>query len=295
MKLEGVFTALVTPFKNGEVDCDALAELARRQLDAGVHGLVPLGSTGEAATIDEDERARVIETVVKVASGRAPVIVGAGTNCTRTTIALVKQAKSLGADAALVVTPYYNKPTPDGLVAHFEAVAEAVDLPMVAYNVPGRTGLNLLPKVADRLADMPRVVGLKEASGDMSQAMELARLTAGKWSLLSGEDGLFMPFLAIGGQGVISVISNIVPERFVGIFESFMEGDIETARKKQLELLPLIGAMFSLTNPIPVKAAVSLMGICENELRLPLTPMEGKRLEELRALLIESAVIGHTC
>ncbi|RJO71367.1 MAG: 4-hydroxy-tetrahydrodipicolinate synthase, partial [Myxococcales bacterium] len=267
------------------VDLEALRALVRFQLDNGVHGLVPLGSTGEAATLTLAEREAVVNAVRDEARGRAPIVVGASTNDTRTTIELVRQAKDLGADAAMIVMPYYNKPTPDGIVAHFAAISEAVDMPLVAYNVPSRTGVNLAPATAARLAAMPKVVGLKEAAGDMAQAMEIARRTQGQWSLLSGEDALLFPFLAIGGQGLISVTSNLLPSKMARIYDLWQAGDLAGSRQQQLELLPAIQAMFSSTNPLPVKAALSLRGLIRNEARLPLLALSGPTLDALRAEL----------
>jgi 4-hydroxy-tetrahydrodipicolinate synthase len=276
-------TALATPFKNGEVDYEALKKMVRRQIEAGIHGLVPLGSTGEAATLNAKEREAVTRLVVKEAAGRVPVIVGASHNATAQAVEQVRQVKEWGADAALVVMPYYNKPTQQGGLAHFKAIAEAVDLPIVAYNVPGRTASNIGPELAEWLADTPGLVGIKEASADMIQVSEICRRTADKWSVLSGEDMLLLPFLACGGRGLISVTSNIAPAQMAAIYTKWEAGDIAGSRKAQLELMPLIRAMFTVSNPIPLKAALNLMGLCENELRLPLLPLEAAQIETLRA------------
>ncbi len=282
MELHGVLTALITPFKNGEIDIPALKALVKRQLDAGVHGLVPLGSTGEAATISFEERETVIRVVLEEVAGRVPVVVGAGTNSTASTIDMVKQAKELGADYAMSVTPYYNKPTPEGMLAHYRAILEAVDIPLLAYNVPGRTGINVAPALAAQLAELPGLVGLKEASGNIMQVSEIASLTEGKLALFSGEDQLFYSILTLGGAGVICTCSNIQPERFVELYKRYTDGDLAGARKIQWELLPLIKLMFTFTNPVAVKAASTLLGLVGNELRLPLTPLDGAQLDSIR-------------
>ncbi len=287
LKIHGVLTALITPFSNGKVDEDALRALTRRQLDAGVHGLVPLGSTGEAATLDFEERAVVIRLVLEETAGRVPVIVGAGTNNTKTTIDLVHQAKELGADAAMVVVPYYNKPTPAGMLAHFRTVSTAVNLPLLAYNVPSRTAIDAGAGVLSQLREIPNYIGLKEASGKLEQAMDIRRETPADWSLLSGEDALLLAFLAIGGQGLISTSANIAPKAFVAVYDHWRAGRLEEARDGMLALMPLIHAMFGCTNPIPAKAAAAALGLCKNELRLPLLPMEGEDFDRLAAFITE--------
>ncbi len=292
MRLQGVYTALITPFNADGLDEPALRRLVQRQIEGGISGIVPLGSTGEAATVSFEERARIVGIVMEEAGGKVPVIVGAATNNTTTTIDMVRQAKELDADAAMVVVPYYNKPTPDGIVAHVEAVAEAVDIPLVAYNVPSRTGTNMTAETAARLADLPALIGLKEASGNVAQVAEILRLTEGKWDVLSGEDALLLPILSLGGQGLISTTSNIVPDRFMAVYNAWTAGDPAAARREQLALLTLIGAMFRQSNPIPVKAAASLMGLCENRLRLPLVPMAGEALAGLRQDLAAHNLLG---
>lgn len=281
----GILTALITPFKDGALDLPALVRLTERQLDAGVHGLVPLGSTGESATLTFEERAEVIRTVIETARGRVPVIVGAGTNDTRTTIENVKQAQQLGATAAMAVTPYYNRPTPAGYAAHLDAVHAACDIPLVLYNVPSRTGTNLAAEHAIALAQRPYVIGLKEASGNMLQVQEILAGTEGLWDVLSGEDALTYATLAAGGQGVICTASNTDPVRFVALYDAFTSGRWDEARRLQYELLPLIRAHFTVANPIPVKAAASLLGLCRNELRLPLLPLESTALANLAGVL----------
>jgi len=282
IKLNGVFTALITPFKNNELDLASLRALVRRQLDAGVHGFVPLGSTGEAATLTHDERARIIETVMDETKGKVPVIVGAGTNATTSSIENVRQAKALGADAAMLVTPYYNKPTDDGLFAHYKAVREAVDLPLLVYNVPGRTGMNLSVQCAKRLASIDGIIGIKEASGNVVQGMEIIETTSERWSLLSGEDMLFLPLLSVGATGIICTASNVIPKAYVNVYDCFKAGKLEEAATVQRSLLGLNRELFRVANPIPVKAAAALLGFCQNELRLPLFPLTGSGLDGLR-------------
>lgn len=273
MELAGVYTALITPFAEGELDLEALSILVHGQIDSGVNGLVPLGSTGEALTLSFDERAAVIRTVVDGAKGRVPVIVGAGSGSTAGAIELVAQAKELGADAALVVTPPYIKATADGLVAHYSAIADEVDLPMVVYNVPGRTGTNITAELALRLSELPFLIGIKEASGDMSQMLEIAWSTRDNWSVLCGEDLLFYSYLASGAHGHISVTSNIVPARFAKLYKLWQAGDAAGSLAEMSALQELIQAMFCTSNPIPIKAACGLIDICDNELRLPLQPL----------------------
>lgn len=287
---QGLMTALVTPFRGGEVDLDSLRVMVRRQLEAGVHGLVPLGSTGEAAALSDAECEAVARTVIDETEGQVPVIVGASHNSTAQAVERVRRAKDWGADAALVVMPYYNKPTQAGGLAHFSAVAE-VGLPIIVYNVPGRTASNIGPALAAQLAQVPNLAGIKEASGDMSQVMEICEKTHTAWSVLSGEDMLFLPFLASGGRGLISVTSNVAPKAMARIYTRFMAGDLEGARQAQLGILPLIRAMFSTSNPIPVKAACHLLGLCDNELRLPLLPLDAAGCERLRGELDASGLL----
>ncbi len=272
---KGVATALVTPFNNGEVDFASLRRLVASQLDNGIDALVVNGTTGEPATMTQDERTKVIEFVISEVGHRIPVIVGAGSNNTATAIESAKAAETLGADAVLSVTPYYNKCTQNGLIEHFKAQAESVDIPIILYNVPGRTGVNLLPETVARLAEYKNIAAVKEASGNVEQSMEIARLTRGKIDIYSGDDGLTLPIMAAaGGSGVISVASNVIPREMVAFTRAAMIGDMEKAREIQFKIAPLVKALFAEVNPIPAKYALSLLGICRNELRLPLTPME---------------------
>ncbi len=272
---EGVATALITPFKYGEVDFHGLDKLITSQLDAGINALVVNGTTGEPATMSHAERTQVIKYVIKHVDGRIPVIVGAGINNTYTAVEYAREAEELGADAILSVTPYYNKCTQKGLIEHYKTQADSVNIPIILYNVPGRTGVNILPETAAELAGYPNIVAIKEASGNVEQGIETARLTQGKMDVYSGDDGITLPLMtAAGAKGVISVASNVVPKEMVAMTKAIIAGDIIKAREIQYSLCPLIKALFCEVNPIPAKYAASLLGICNNELRLPLTPME---------------------
>jgi 4-hydroxy-tetrahydrodipicolinate synthase len=275
--LRGVFTALVTPFSaEGRVDETALRRLVERQLEAGVAGLVPVGTTGESATLDPDEHQRVVEVTVEAArASRRParVIAGCGSNDTRKAAALARRCRATGADALLVVTPYYNKPKQDGMVAHFRAVADAGELPVVLYNVPGRTGVNLAAETVLELAADPRFVAVKEASADLEQAARILRDRPPGFALLSGEDSLTLPLIALGGDGVIAVVSNQAPALLVELVEAALAGQRERAAALHARLLPLMKANFLEPNPVPVKWALARMGLIGNHLRLPLTPL----------------------
>ena len=267
----GCGVALATPFRGGEVDWEALRKLIVRQLDAGTDALILCGTTGEPSTLTQEEKEGIWRLGVELAAGRVPVIAGTGGNNTAAVVALSRRAQELGADGLLLVTPYYNKATQQGLVEHFTRVADAVDIPMILYNVPGRTGLNMLPETAARLCEHQNIAGVKEASGDISQAAELIRLCPGA-AIYSGNDDQTLAFLALGAQGVISVAANLVPERMRALTGAFFAGNLQAAQEEQLSLLPLIRQLFAQVNPIPLKAALHELGLCENELRLPLTP-----------------------
>lgn len=270
MKLEGAFTALATPMRDGKVDTAALERMVGEQIAAGIHGLVPCGTTGESSTLDNEEHVHVIETVVRVAAGRVPVVAGAGSNSTHEAIELSRECQRLGADATLQITPYYNKPTQEGLVDHFSAIAEATDLPMVLYNVPGRTGCDMLPETLARLADNPKVIGVKEATGDMIRAARIRELCGDALALLSGDDFTVLPFLAVGGDGVISVGSNVAPALFADLCNAAAEGRWDEARALHYRQLPLSRALFMSSNPEPLKAALHMLGRIGPEIRLPL-------------------------
>lgn len=276
-RLTGVFTALITPFTDaGVVDEFALRRLVRRQIEGGVAGLVPCGTTGEAVTLDEGEHERVVAIVAEEAR-RAPrpvrVIAGCGSNDTRRSRKLAKQCGKAGADALLVVTPYYNKPTPKGLIEHFKAVADAGELSVVLYNVPGRTGVNMLPETVLSLAEDPRFIAVKEASGSLDQACEILRSRPSGFSVLSGEDSLALPMVACGAEGVIAVVSNEAPRSFSELVEAGLRGERARAASLQARLFPLMRANFRESNPIPVKWAMERLGLCGGALRLPLVPL----------------------
>jgi len=283
-KLSGVLTALVTPFRDGRLDEPALRRMVQRQLGAGVHGLVVCGSTGEAAAMTLEERLQAIRAVVAEAGGRAPVVAGTGSHNTAATVELTARARDLGVDAALVVTPYYVKPPARGLVEHFRAVA-GVGLDVVAYNVPSRTGVSLTPETAAELAGLERVVALKEASGDLWLDSRILAAVGDGLTLLSGDDFTFLPFLAIGGHGVISVVSNPAPALFVELFTRFAAGDVAGARVLHHRLAPLMRALFLETNPMPVKAAMAALGLCAEEIRPPLCPLADVHRPELARAL----------
>jgi 4-hydroxy-tetrahydrodipicolinate synthase len=284
--LRGALTALVTPFaETGEVDRVALRDLARWQVEAGIHGLVPCGTTGEGATLDSEEHRLVIETVVEAVDGRVPVVAGCGSNDTRRTVDAARRAASAGADALLVVTPYYNKPNRSGMVAHYRVVAEATERPVVVYNVPGRTGQNLGAALALELAGIPGVIGIKEASGNLDQIASILRERPDGFAVLSGDDPLALPTVALGADGVISVASNEAPGEMSAMIAAALNGEFETARALHYRLLPLMRANFVETNPVPVKAAMRLLGRCGDSVRAPLGPPDPSTREELdRAL-----------
>ena len=284
---QGSAAALPTPMRGGEIDFEAFERLIDRQIDGGTAALVVCGTTGEPASLSAKEREWLIECALRRSAGRVPVIVGAGSNDTRAAAALVRQACAAGADGALCVTPYYNKTTQAGLVAHFTALADAADIPLILYNVPSRTGVNLLPETAATLARHPNICGVKEASGDIAQVAALTRLCGDALAVYAGNDEMTLPVLSLGGQGVISVAANVCPARVAELCARFFEGDIAAARAIQLRLLPLIEALFHEVNPIPVKAALSLMGLCRDEARLPLVPASAETRSKLRAVLAE--------
>ncbi|WP_461209501.1 4-hydroxy-tetrahydrodipicolinate synthase [Desulfocurvus sp. DL9XJH121] len=292
MQFKGALTALVTPFKNGEVDEESYRELVEWQIEQGIDGLVPCGTTGESATLSHAEHGEVIRICVDQAKGRVPVLAGAGSNNTREAVELTRYAKQAGADGALLITPYYNKPTPDGLVAHFKAIAQEVPMPIVVYNVPGRTALNVLPATMKAIKDaVPEVVGVKEATANLTQISDVFELCGPDFCLLSGDDFTVLPLLAVGGCGVISVVSNIVPKLMSDLVKAWNAGDTARARELHYKSQPLNRAMFMETNPIPVKTAWSLMKGKALELRLPLVELRPENLAKLKAVLKENALI----
>ena len=288
---KGSIVAIVTPFKNGKFDEKAFKSLIEWHISEGTDGIVPCGTTGESATLDYEEHYRVIEVTVKTVKGRIPVIAGTGANSTDETIMITKKAKQLGADAALLVTPYYNKPTQEGLYRHYKKVAEAVNIPQILYNVPGRTAVNMLPSTVARLAEIKNIVGIKEATGDMKQVSEVIRLCGNKMTVLSGDDFTTLPLLALGGKGVISVSANVAPGDVSAMCNAWEQGDIVRARKLHFKLEPLNSAMFIETNPIPAKTALSMMGTIREEFKLPLCQMSDDNKEKLRKTLINQGVL----
>jgi len=279
----GSCVALVTPFKNGKVDYETLKKLVEFHLKNGTSALVPCGTTGESATLTYEEHEEVIRFVVQAVRKKIPVIAGAGSNSTQETIDLSLAAKKDGADAVLLVVPYYNKPTQKGLYEHFHKVAEMVDIPIILYNIPGRTGVNMLPETVAKLArDCKNIIGIKEAAGSLDQVSELIEVCPKDFTLLSGDDSLTLPKLSVGGKGVISVIANIVPQDMAEMCNAWFKGDIKRARELHHKMFPLVKALFIETNPIPIKTAMGLLGFCSSELRLPLVPMEEKNFEKLK-------------
>jgi 4-hydroxy-tetrahydrodipicolinate synthase len=281
----GSIVAIVTPFKEGRVDEEAYRELIDFQIENGTSAIVPCGTTGESATLNMEEHSQVINIAVQAVNKRVPVIAGTGGNSTSEAIELTAHAKKAGADASLQVTPYYNKPTQEGLYQHFKAIAKAVALPQVLYNVPGRTSVNMLPTTVARLAELPEVVAIKEASGDLGQMAEIVRLAGDNINLLSGDDNVTLPVLSIGGKGVVSVVANIVPNDTADMVKAWEEGGVKKAKELFYKLFPLCQAMFYETNPIPVKTSLALMGKIQNELRLPLCPMAPTNLDRLKKAL----------
>ena len=282
---QGSMVAVVTPFKDGRVDEAKVRELVEFHIKNGTDVLVPCGTTGESPTLSHDEHRRVIELAIQTANKRIPVVAGTGSNSTAEAIDLTRFAKNAGADGALVVLPYYNKPTQQGLIAHCRAIADAVELPLILYNIPGRTGINMLPETLAALADHPNIVGMKEATGNLEQMTHDIVLCGAKLSFLSGDDTLTLPLMAVGGKGVISVVANIVPRDVADLTRAFLSGDWKRARDIHLKLFPLCQAMFLETNPIPVKTAMALMGMIGGELRMPLCPMSEANLSKLKAAL----------
>jgi 4-hydroxy-tetrahydrodipicolinate synthase len=292
-ELRGALTALVTPFRaDGFVDEEAVERIVGWQVDQGIHGLVPCGTTGEGATLTDSERRQVIETVVRVAGGRLPVVAGCGSNDTRRTLEAAQDAAEAGADALLVVTPYYNKPNRSGMIAHYRSVTEATSVPVVVYNVPGRTGQNLGADLILELAGMPGVVGVKEASGDLEQ---IATVVAGRpqgFAVLSGDDALALPSVALGADGVISVVSNEAPAEMAALVSAALQGDLSRARELHYRLLGLMRANFHESNPVPAKTAMALLGFCEEHVRPPLGPPTDATRGLLRRVLEQADVRG---
>lgn len=287
----GSLVAIVTPFKNGKLDERALGDLIEWQINSGTHGIVPCGTTGESATLTHAEHDRVVAFTVEVVRRRVPVVAGTGSNSTEEAIALTKHAKAAGVDGALLITPYYNKPTQEGLFLHYKAVAEAVELPLVVYNIPGRTGVNMMPSTIARLTVCPTVVAIKEGSGAVQQASEIIQLCGERLTVLAGDDALTLPMMAVGGKGVITVTANLVPTKMAELVNAFRDGRLEAARAMHYELYPLFTALFYETNPIPVKETLHLMGKIAPEIRLPLCPMGNDNKAKLLTVLKAAGLV----
>lgn len=290
MNLTGTVTALVTPFLDGRLDEEGLVCNIRHQLANAINGILVLGTTGEASTLSPEEQVRVISVAVRESGGKVPVWAGTGSYCTRQTIEKTKRAQDLGVDVALIVTPYYNKPTQEGLYRHFEAIATNVKIPIVVYNIPGRSGTNIETATLLRIAGLPNIVGIKEASGSIGQAGDILYGVVEKYphfTVFSGDDALTLPMIALGARGLVSVVSNLVPDLVVSLVDAALEGRLEFAREMHFRLLPLYKAAFIETNPIPIKTAMELCGMPAGECRLPLYKMAPENMDTLRRLLIE--------
>lgn len=285
----GAFTALITPFKSGEVDMEALESLVEFQINQGIHGLVPCGTTGETPTLSEEEDRQIIETVARVANGRVPIIAGTGSNSTQSAIKYTQMAEEAGANASLHVAPYYNKPSQEGLFQHFATIAQNTGLPIILYNIPGRTSVTISAETVARLAEIPNIVGIKEATGSMDMTSQIRHYCGEEFAILSGDDSLTLPILALGGNGVISVASNIAPGAIANMVDAFRYGEIERAQELHYQLFDLFRALFLETNPVPVKTAASIMGFCSDEFRLPLVPMAEENISRLKEVLDSTA------
>ena len=289
---QGAFVAIVTPFRDGKVDEQCLVDLIEFHIANGTHGIVPCGTTGESATLSHEEHHRVVELTVKTVSGRVPVVAGSGSNSTAEAIDLTRHAKQAGADGVLMVSPYYNKPSQEGLYQHYKAVAEAVDIPIILYNVPSRTSSNILPQTVARLAQIDNIAGIKEATADLNQISEVIRLCPDDFAVLSGDDFTSMPTVLIGGKGVISVTSNVAPRDMSDMMSAALAGDLARAKSLHYKLFPLMQAMFYDTNPVPVKKSLELMGkIKSGTPRLPLYPMNDETLSRLKSALANYGLI----
>lgn len=289
--IKGSIVAIATPFKNGKVDEARLRELVDFQIANGTSAIVPCGTTGESATLTHDEHCQVIDIVISQVDKRVPVIAGSGSNSTHETIYLTKHAKDAGADVALVITPYYNKPSQEGLYEHFKAVAEAVDIPIILYNVPSRTAVNMLPETVVKLSKIKNIIGVKEATGSLDQAAAIIGNVDEDFVFLSGEDALVYPLMAIGGKGVISVTTNVIPADMAALCKACEEGDFATAKALHYKMLPLINGLFMDTNPVPVKKALNLMGKIEDEIRMPLVKLSDEKTKDLDKILKDYGVL----
>jgi 4-hydroxy-tetrahydrodipicolinate synthase len=278
----GSMVALVTPFKDGNVDRQSLEKLIEFHIQNGTHGIVPCGTTGESATLSHEEHDAVVKIVINTVNTRVPVIAGTGSNSTAEAVRLTRAAEKSGADGALLISPYYNRPTQEGIYQHYRKVASEVGIPIIVYNIPGRTGSKIEPETLARMAEINNIAGVKEATGSVDQAIDVIRLCGDRLAVYSGEDSLIFSLMALGGKGVISTVANVAPKETAALAEACLKGDWERGRALQLELIPLIRSLFIETNPIPVKTALSLMGKCSGDLRLPLTPMADGNLKKLQ-------------
>jgi 4-hydroxy-tetrahydrodipicolinate synthase len=287
----GSMVALVTPFKDGKVDWQSLESLIQFHIENGTRGIVPCGTTGESATLSHEEHDAVIKAVVKNVNKRVPVIAGTGSNSTAEGVRLTRGAEKSGADGALMISPYYNRPTQEGIYQHYRKVASEVGIPIIVYNIPGRTGSKIEPETLARMADIKNIAGVKEATGSVDQAIDVIRLCGDRLAVYSGEDSLVFSLMALGGKGVISTVANVAPSQTAQLAEACLNGNWEKGRQLQFELIPLIRSLFIETNPIPVKTALSLMGKCSSELRLPLTPMSEGNLKSLNQAMSDFGLL----
>jgi 4-hydroxy-tetrahydrodipicolinate synthase len=288
----GSMVALVTPFKDGKIDWQSLDALVAFHIKNGTNGIVPCGTTGESATLDHREHHEVVQRVIKAVNKKVPVIAGTGSNSTAEAIELTRGAEKAGADGALMISPYYNRPTQQGIYQHYKKVAESVGIPIIVYNIPGRTGSKIEPETLARLSEIKNVAGVKEATGSVDQAIDVIRLCGDNLAVYSGEDSLTFSLMALGGKGVISTVANIVPKEMSQLTDACLKGNWENGRKLQLKLIPLIRSVFLETNPIPIKTALSLMSKCTSELRLPLTPMSEGNLKKLKQTMDEFGLLS---
>ena len=287
----GSMVALVTPFKDGKVDWQSLENLIEFHIQNGTRGIVPCGTTGESATLSHEEHDAVVKTVVKTVAKRVPVIAGTGSNSTAEAARLTRAAEKSGADGALLISPYYNRPTQEGIYQHYRKVASEVGIPIIVYNIPGRTGSKIEPETLARMAEIDNIAGVKEATGSVDQAIDVIRLCGDRLAVYSGEDSLIFSLMALGGKGVISTVANVAPKQTAELADACLKGDWESGRALQFKLIPLIRSLFIETNPIPVKTALSLMGKCSGELRLPLTPMAEGNLKKLNQAMANFGLI----
>jgi 4-hydroxy-tetrahydrodipicolinate synthase len=288
----GSMVALVTPFKEGKIDWQSLDALVDFHIKNGTNGIVPCGTTGESATLDHREHHEVVQRVIKAVNKRVPVIAGTGSNSTGEAVELTRGAEKAGADGALMISPYYNRPTQEGIYQHYKKVAESVGIPIIVYNIPARTGSKIEPETLARLSEIKNVAGVKEATGSVEQAIDVIRLCGDDLAVYSGEDSLTFSLMALGGKGVISTVANIVPKEMSQLTEACLKGNWESGRKLQLKLIPLIRSVFLETNPIPIKTALSLMSKCTGEMRLPLTPMSEGNLKKLKQTMTEFGLLS---